>query len=190
MVTGVFTPIIERNCVVPVSREEIFHTVFDNQAVVEFPVYQGESRWTKDNILLGSVEVPVPRRRAGEVQVNCRFSYDINGLLEVDVHVPATGQQRQLVVVDKEGLSPEKIEERRAELAKLKIHPRDTDGVRATLARAERCYENSIGEAREFIGGVMLDFERILARQDPRACEAARLELNSILDEFEGHSLL
>ena len=30
----------------------------------------------------------------------CRFTYDINGLLEVDVLVPQTGERRQLVITD------------------------------------------------------------------------------------------
>ncbi len=190
LITGIFTPILERNCTVPASREKQFSTLHDNQAMVEFGIYQGESRWTRDNILLGKIDIPVPRRRAGEIQLTCRFSYDINGLLEVDVHVPETDERRQLVIVDKEGVTPEQIEARRAELARLKVHPRDTEAISAALARAGRCYENAIGEPREMIGRLIGDFEQVLARQEPRACEAARVELNRILDEIEGQAFL
>jgi molecular chaperone HscC len=158
--------------------------------VVAVPIYQGESRWTKDNILLGEVRIPFPPRKAGEVRIDCRFSYDINGLLEVDLVVPDTGEKRQLVIVDKEGLAPEELETRRAALAKIKVHPRDTDAIRATLARAGRCYENALGEAREQIGRLVSSFEDVLERQDPRACEAARAELSAILDSIEGQSFL
>lgn len=190
LVSGVFTPILERNCVIPASREKAFTTLQDNQPSVRFPIFQGESRWARDNIPLGEIDVPVPRGRAGEIWINCRFSYDINGLLEVDVHVPATDERRQLVVVDKEGLAPEELEARRKALGKLKVHPRDTEAISATLARAGRCYENSLGDTREYIGSLILAFEQVLARQDPRACEAARVELNSHLDRIEGKVLL
>jgi molecular chaperone HscC len=190
LVTGIFVPILERNCVVPASREKPFSTLHDNQSFVEFRIFQGESRWVKDNIFLGKVDIPVPKGRAGEVEVNCRFSYDINGLLEVDVHVPRTNERRQLLIVDKEGVPPAQIESRRAELAKLKVHPRDTEAIAATLSRAGRCYENSIGEMREHIGQLISEFEQVLLGQDPRACEAARTDLSSLLDQIEGQSLL
>ncbi|HEV7689665.1 MAG TPA: molecular chaperone HscC [Hyphomonadaceae bacterium] len=190
IVQGIFTPIIERNCVIPASREETFSTLRDFQPEVEFPIFQGESRWVKDNIPLGTLKVKVPKKKAHEVSVVCRFSYDINGLLEVDVHVPVTGERRQLLIVDREGISPEDIERRRGELAKLKVHPRDSDANRATMARAGRCYENSIGTEREHIGNLISQFGNVLERQDPRACEAARKELSEILDRIEGQAFL
>jgi molecular chaperone HscC len=190
LLEGVFSPILERNCVVPASREEVFSTLADNQTVVTFPIYQGESRWVKDNVHLGSVTIPVPRARAGMVQITCRFSYDINGLLEVDLHVPESGAREQLVIVDREGVSPEQLEARRAELAKLKVHPRESDAIRAVLARAGRCYENAIGEERDYIGRLISQFEDVLAQQDTRACEHARVELNKLLDGLEGQGFL
>lgn len=190
VVEGVFAPILERNVVIPASRERAFWTVTDNQSIVSVRVFQGESRWVRDNIALGEISTPVPKGKAGDVRVDCRFTYDINGLLEVDVHVPATGARRNLLIVDKETVGQEDLEARRAELAALKVHPRDTDAIRATLARAGRCYENSIGELRETISRLISEFEFTLERQDPRACEAAREELSRTLDRIEGEGLL
>ncbi|MGE0667427.1 MAG: Hsp70 family protein [Sphingomonadales bacterium] len=190
IITGIFVPIIERNVVVPASRERPFSTLEDNQQRVEIRVFQGESRWAKDNIFLGKLDIPVPKGRGGQVMINCRFSYDINGLLEVDVHVPQTNERRQLVIVDQDGVSAEQIAERRAALASLKVHPRDTEAISATMARAGRCYENAIGDIREHIGSLILQFEQVLQGQDPRACEAARVQLGEMLDQIEGQSLL
>jgi molecular chaperone HscC len=189
-IDGIFTPIIERNSVVPSSREKSFTTMRDNQAEVTFPIYQGESRWVKDNIHIGDLSVPVPREKAGKVNINCRFSYDINGLLEVDLFVPATGTKRELVIFDKDGVSAEQVEQRRKELAKLKVHPRDTDAIKATLARAGRCYENSLGEEREHLSRLITQFEKVLETQDPRSCETARVEMSKILDSIEGQAFL
>jgi molecular chaperone HscC len=137
---GLFAPIIERNTVVPTSRSHVFSTADDNQLKVTFRIFQGESRLVADNILLGEVTIPVPRAPAGEIGIDCRFSYDINGLLEVDLHVPKTGERRDLVIVDDEDISPEELEHRRAALAQLKQHPREADANRAAMARAERCF--------------------------------------------------
>jgi molecular chaperone HscC len=190
IVEGLFTPILERNCVVPASREETFSTLIDNQPAVKFPIYQGESRWVKDNVFLGDVTIPVPRGKAGQTPITCRFSYDINGLLEVDLFVAETGARQQLLIVDREGLSDVEVEARRKELAKLKVHPRDTDAIRATLARAGRCYENRIGEQRDYVGRLISQFEEVLERQDPRMCETARAEFSQVLDRLEGETFL
>jgi len=187
---GLFSPIIERNTTIPTSRMQVYSTAQDHQTMVKFGVYQGEARWVNENVYLGEIRVPVPNRPRGEVSIDVRFSYDINGLLEIDVHVPLTGEKRQLVIVDKEGVAPADLEKRRAELAKLKVHPRESDANRAALARAGRCYENFTGEARDFVGSLISRFETVLDRQDVRASDAAREDLLTALDGLEGQSYL
>ncbi len=188
---GVFEPIIERNTLIPASREKSFVAIDDRQTVVEFTVYQGESRNVTDNIALGKLSVPVPKGRATHAEVNCRFSYDINGLLEIDLYVPRTGEKRQLTIVDDEHrMNPDELRTRSAALASLKVHPRDADLNRAIVARAERCYEQSLGAKREFVGRSLSQFAAVLESQDLRAVEAARVELAKALDSLEGETFL
>jgi molecular chaperone HscC len=188
---GVFAPIIERNTVIPASRVHCFATAHDNQQAVQFGIYQGEARQVSSNVQLGSINVPVPPRPAGAVLVNCRFSYDVSGLLEVDVTIPETGVTRQLMICDDaDAPSEAEIEARRAVLAGLKIHPRDDAANAAALARAERCYESFLGERRDFIGKLIIGFEGVLERQDPRAIQQARQELEEALNALEGDRFL
>ena len=63
---GQFTPIIERNTVIPVSRSDVVHTVDDNQVRMAIRVYQGESRLVKDNVRLGELTVALPPAPAGQ----------------------------------------------------------------------------------------------------------------------------
>jgi molecular chaperone HscC len=167
-----------------------FSTIRDGQTEVKFNIYQGESRNVVDNIHLGAIKVPVPLKSAGRVSVECRFTYDINGLIEVDVHVPETSEHRQLLIVDSDGPSGDDLERQRAALAKLKVHPRDTDAARAALARAARCYEDFLGEKRDFVGAAITRFEAVLDSQDPRAVERALKELSEALDALEGETYL
>ncbi len=187
---GVFSPIIERNTVVPASRERLYSTITDNQKVVLLPIYQGESRRVEDNIRLGEVSIPVPAAPAGTVAVICRFSYDISGILEVDVHVPKTGESRQLTIVDDQSMNPNELEQRRLELAKLKLHPREADANRALMARLNRCYEQSLGARREQVGKWIQQFTAILEEQEPRAIEHAHTQLTQALDALEGETYL
>jgi len=186
---GLFSPIIERNTPVPVSREHTYSTASDYQEVVELGIYQGEARLVRDNVKLGMVKVPVPRRPRGEVAVEVRFSYDSSGLLEVDVSVPETGIARNLVIVDEEDKRDRKeFEKRREALAKLKFHPRDDAENVALMARAARCYEGFTGEAREAIGHWITQYEAALERQDPREIADGREQLAARLDQIEAHS--
>ena len=187
---GVFSPIIERNTVIPASRIQVYSTMEANQRQVKLPIYQGESRAVIDNIRLGELDVAVPAAPAGEIAIEVRFSYDINGLLEVDVHVPKTGERRELVIADEDVMSGADFQKRREALAALKHHPRDADVNRVVLARAARCYEDSLGDQRHFIGQHLDRFAFILERQDPREIDHARVELTQILDQFEGATWL
>jgi molecular chaperone HscC len=188
-IPGIFSPIIERNTVIPASRVREFSTVVDNQSNVTLDIYQGEARLVESNVKLGSIKVPVPRKPAGEVRVDCRFSYDVSGLLEVDVTVPETGIARQVVIHDEED-GDRDLAARRKVLDQLKVHPREQAANMAALARATRCYESLLGEAREILSQFVTDFEAVLDRQEPRGIEEARIALEERLDGIEGQRFL
>ena len=188
---GIFSPIIERNTVIPASRVHSYATMQENQRQVELQIYQGEARNVSANVLLGKLSVPVPPRPAGHVSIDVRFSYDASGLLEVDASVPETGTARQLVIFDEEDApSAAEIEARRQALAALKVHPREDAANAAVLARAARCYEGFLGERREAIGHIILAFEAVLERQDPREIETVRRDVEERLNLIEGERYL
>jgi len=85
--SGFFSPIIDRNTTVPVSRVERYSTFSPLQDVIDIEIYQGESRLTSENTLLGKMRLTGLRHRAGQEDggvVDMRFTYDMNGLLEVE----------------------------------------------------------------------------------------------------------
>ncbi len=181
-----FQPVIERNTVVPVSIEHNFCTVQDRQKQIDLNVYQGESRLVRNNVFLGHMMVKVPAAAAGKETVSVRFSYDMNGLLEVDVTVDSTGQRHSTVIENSPGeLTAEQIGASRRKLAALKFHPRDDEANRALITRAERLFESSLGERREYIGNLLRDFEVLLERQSPGEIRHAQRELGEILEQLE-----
>jgi len=187
----VFSPIIERNTVVPASRVKSFSTVQDNQTFVEFNIYQGESHDLSENIKLGSIRVAAPPKPAGHVSLDCRFSYDASGLLEVDVTVNDTGLTKQLVIMDEDdGAAAPDLEARRKALEALKVHPREDAANAAVLARANRCYASLLAERREYVGMQISRFQSVLDQQEPRQIETARKELEGLLDQIEGERYL
>ncbi len=181
-----FSPIIERNTTVPASRVQSYVTVRNNQKQLEMDIYQGESRLVKNNIKLGSITVNVPKAKAGEEMVELRFSYDINGLLEVDAHVPSTGERKLVTINNAPGeLTEKEIQASKIKLAKLKIHPKDDEKIAELIMRAESIYENSLEQDRADITHNLSLFEAVLERQDPKEIESMAKEFRDFLAEYE-----
>ncbi|GFN31445.1 molecular chaperone HscC [Paenibacillus xylaniclasticus] len=184
--SGYFSPIIERNSPIPISRVERYSTVVDYQEMIHLRIYQGESMRTANNLLLGELRFPIPRMRQGEASIDVRFTYDINGILEVEVTSVLTGEIKTIVIEkNAEKLSPQALAARLSALKDIKIHPRDRSENRLLLAKAERLYEESIGVKREIIMSHLAQFEGILAGQDPRRIARAAEEFKAFLDTIE-----
>ncbi len=185
--SGHYLPIIERNCTVPVSREKSIVTVHDGQTEVVVRIFQGENRLVKDNIFLGELAIAVPPRKAEEVELRVRFTYDINGLLEADVHIPLTGEHHRLVIEHNPGvLAPDEIAARLLALAALKVHPREQQVNTRVLARIDRLYEESLGETRAHVAELGRAFQQALESQDTARIDTLRAEIERQLDAFEG----
>lgn len=184
--SGYFLPIIERNSPVPISKIDNLVTISDNQTEITIKVYQGESRRVENNIALGELTVSVPRGKAGEQMVDLRYTYDINGLLEVEAIIKSTGIKKTLIIENSPGsMSEKEIKERMLALKDIKIHPRDRTENRLLLARGERLYEEALGEKRKYISKLLSEFERILSTQDPRLIEKNVKLFAERLDELE-----
>lgn len=183
---GYFAPIIERNSIVPVSREMEFQTIQLGQQEVHFGIYQGESPRVANNLRLGQIKVPVPVNRTEHERVRVRFTYDVLGLLEVEVTVVSTGQKAQLVVTKLAGeMSRSDIADALAKMARLKTHPRDDARNIHLRARIEACYAMAREDARDWVQSLLLQLEAAIERQDTKALTALRDELHQTLDRFE-----
>jgi molecular chaperone HscC len=188
---GHYLPILERNVVIPASRVERVYTLLDGQRDVRLPIYQGEARRVKDNVFLGAISMTVPPAPAGDQSIDVRFTYDINGLLEIEATVVGTGAMKRLVIEGCPGvLTAEQIDKRLRALAAFKIHPREQAENRAVMARAERLFEQLLAEERTYLGEQIRTFEQIMNRQQPTLVERARAELVQVLDRLDRHSYL
>lgn len=176
--SGLFSPILERNVVIPASRVQRYSTTEDGQRRIEIEVFQGEARMVRDNIRLGQLDVPVPRGKRGEQSLDVRFTYDNSGILEVEVVVVSTGAVHQLVIEGNPGvLTAEQIAGRRGAMAALKVHPREQAENVAALARAGRAYEESLGRMRTNIGNAIAEMLSALDRQEPGGIARERATL-------------
>lgn len=183
-IEGAFSPIIERNTVIPTSRVERYYTTHPRQEKIRIAVYQGERPWVRDNILIDAFNVTLmPTEHIQQLDV--RFSYDINGLLEVDVTLLETGA-RYSHSIDRSptGLDEQARQNSHDRLAALKVHPRDALPNRTLLARLERAWMQSLGTERERIAEWLHSFTTVLGGQQSSEIANHRSQLNNALDEL------
>jgi molecular chaperone DnaK len=99
LIPNLFSTIIPRNTVIPVTRSKLYYTTTDNQKLVRVEVSQGENVEADQNVPLGSFDVEgLPAKPAGDVAIEVQFSFDLNGILIVTAAETSSGRQQQLVV--------------------------------------------------------------------------------------------
>ncbi|WP_236674794.1 molecular chaperone HscC [Enterococcus sp. BWR-S5] len=183
-ITGVFEPIIERNTTIPVSKIKTFLTLKDNQKEVLFSVYQGEHPMVKNNLKIGELALKLPPRPA-DTPVDCRFTYDSNGVLEVIV-TDVEGNENQLIIESHPGkLNAEQLQESLQKMEDLKIHPRDRAENRLLLAKLERAYTEALGDKRQYIQRLILEFQQTLEQQDDLETKRLSVKLLQQLNAME-----
>ncbi|HEY1396458.1 molecular chaperone HscC [Roseateles sp.] len=182
-----FSPIIERNTPVPVSRMDRFVSMFDGQKVVDLDIRQGESPVGSENLHLGKLTIDLTPAPAGEAVIEVRFTYDANGLLEVDVRDVKGGRTASTLIRNTATeMSEAQVAEALKQLRALKRHPRDEEENRYLVERAKRLYEDRLGEQRVAIQSWLGQFEQALDTQDPRIIRQARQQMRQALDSIDG----
>lgn len=183
---GHFLPIIERNTPIPVSKVERLETIRDYQNRITLEIYQGESRHVENNVKLGELNIEIPEARAGVQKIDIRYTYDINGILEVEVITINTGARKRVIIEKSPGtMTKQEIEERLKVLNDIKIHPRERTEYRLLLAKGERLYAESLGEKRNEIALLLQKFEYILNLQNDKDIKKTARELSKAFDILE-----
>ena len=182
------SPIIERNSVLPTSKEGVYYTAYDGQKAIEVKVYQGEQRYCGDNTYLGCLEIAVPPAPRGQQSIRVRFTYDINGLLEVEV-AGKDGQQARLVLQGS-GMSEQEVAQRLKELSSLKLHPREQEGPRNLIARGQRLYAMTVGSMREQVAQILDWFQGELVSQESIRIAKACRKVDAFFDRVDRKSVV
>ena len=110
---GLMSVIIKRGTTIPTESSSVYHTLEDNQKVMNIDVYEGERPQTKHNHLLGEFQMtnlpPLPR---GRVNIKVTLKVDADGLLEVTAENLNTKDKKSITITAEDGrLSEERVEE-------------------------------------------------------------------------------
>ena len=180
-----FAPIIPRNTTVPTSRSEYFYTIEDYQSQVTVGIYQGESLNIDDNLFLGEFLLDVPQNLAGKEAINVRFTYDINGILEVEAKVVSTGLKKSKLIVNGD-LSEEEKNEKIKMLEEIKIQSENKNKDKLLLERANRIYAEIVNtEIRNHISEYLENYQKIVVTGDRIRIQKTKKSFSEFLDKID-----
>ena len=180
-----FAPIIPRNTTVPTSRSEYFYTIEDYQSQVTVGIYQGESLNIDDNLFLGEFLLDVPQNLAGKEAINVRFTYDINGILEVEAKVVSTGVKKSKLIINGD-LSEEEKNEKIKMLEEIKIQSENKNKDKLLLERANRIYAEIVNtEIRNHISEYLENYKMVVATGDRIRIQKVKESFSQFLDKID-----
>lgn len=150
---GKMCMMIERNSILPCRVTKRFVTASEFQNEISFKIYQGENYDPNQNLKIGEVLIPVPPAPAGREGVTVTFTYNINGILEVQAVSDSTSQAVNAVLVSGfKQLSAKQVAAKREQLEAFSYLSKEEEEHKAILAMAERLYAETSGELREYVG--------------------------------------
>ncbi len=183
--TGYFMPIIHRNTTIPVSKEDSVATLHDNQTEMSIRVFQGEHRKVEGNLFLGELKVRGIPSGPKEKVVLIRFTYDLNGILEVEAIIDETGKKASVVLANNaQGLDERELRQAVKKLQKLKYYPRDDSRNRRLLLFCENLVGEVSPHQREGLEMVINQYEDAMASGEREYFESARENLLIALSEL------
>ena len=137
-------------------------------------------------MLLGSLNVRGIPRATKSQTVTVRFTYDNNGVLEIDAVIDATGNSfRLLITKHASHLSERALADALQRMQALKIHPRSDTANQFTLKRAERLYQEVPVFMRHELTDRIDAFENALDSQEPDQIKVYREQLELFLSAFD-----
>jgi molecular chaperone DnaK len=152
-----FSTIIRRNTRIPVSRAEVYRTMYDGQDGVDVEVFQGESPLCSENTPVGSFFYPLKTAPAHS-RVLVEFAYDREGLVRISVDQKGYDNRKEVtldirggkiedtVAGDTDGTPVNYLSEKARRFA---VDQRLEDTVRAEIRRVGMDYEDAIRSAED-----------------------------------------
>lgn len=177
--------IIPKNKTLPTSKVQRYRTVCDNQRSIMFNIYQGEKKKASSNLLLESISIDVPPRMKGEAYADVRFSYDLNGIFDIDIHCPLNNKRVQRHIGADAGIDDERLNELKLKMEELKQDPREIPEIKYLLNKAARMYEEGNEAQRRALMAEMNRFDYVLKEKSIEQCKKAAIVFSITLDNIE-----
>jgi len=116
MTSDVYVPVIKRNSALPVGKEELFYTNYDNQQDILVEIFQGDEPLASENIFIGNFWIKgLSKAKAGNL-ILLNLELDVNGILKVTAKEKATGLARTVTMDTANKGTGTNLEEKRSNI--------------------------------------------------------------------------
>jgi molecular chaperone DnaK (HSP70) len=192
-----FVPLIRKNTPIPVTKSEVFSTVFDGQEAVEIMVYQGEDEDALNNTEIGRFLIEGLKNVPQGNPILTTFSLDLNGILHVSSQEKETGLERSIRIDNAiSRFNNEELEHAKERVSSLfneqgqptKPQPRGDDNqirAQALIEKAESLMINAGDEDREDLVNLVEMVNDALQAKDPDTLQKATDELTDLVYYLE-----
>jgi len=197
-----YVPLIHKNTPIPVTKSEVFFTLYDHQDTVRVHVYQGEDPDALNNIEIGQFTVEHLSKAPAGNPIVLQFSLDLNGIMNVTAREKNTGLEKSIRIDNvltrfQEG----ELETARARVEALFGGGQTIEGetvapaaptehqlqaqARAVVEKAQRLLDRASEDDREDIINLIEKITDALAAEDFAAVKTPLAELSDILFYLE-----
>lgn len=98
LTSDMYVSVIKRNSPLPVGKEELFCTNYDNQQDILVEIFQGDAPLASENIFIGNFWIKgLSKAKAGNL-ILLNLELDVNGILKVTAKEKATGLARTVTM--------------------------------------------------------------------------------------------
>lgn len=181
--------LIPRNTPLPTSKVRSYYATVENQVRFTISIRQGESVIPALNQEIAYMEVPTPKCNVYDFLGDVRFTYDINGLLLVDV-TTSDGQTFSKEIIS-EGctIEPGEYDIIKKKLEALREREVDDEDIPYLNAKCERMIQESVGARRDMIISRQREFMTAIAKANPHKIRAEKDKFMKFLNELESDDL-
>jgi molecular chaperone DnaK (HSP70) len=199
-----YVPLIHKNTPIPVTKSEVFFTLYDHQDTVRVHVYQGEDPDALNNIEIGQFTVEHLSKAPAGNPIVLQFALDLNGIMNVTAREKNTGLEKSIRIdnvltrfqegeletararVDALFGGGETIEGEAAALAAAAPTEHQLQvQARAVVEKAQRLLDRASEDDREDIINLIEKITDALAAEDFAAVKTPMAELSDILFYLE-----
>ena len=95
---AVYAPIIKRNTSIPVTRSEVYFTMYENQEAVDVNIFQGEELDATKNLPIGQFLVEGLSKAPANSPIVLELALDNDGILNVTAVEKNTGLKKSITI--------------------------------------------------------------------------------------------
>ena len=182
---GSFSVIIPQNQVLPCSMVEFYTNAYDFIDQIKFKVYQGENIVAEKNQLLSEIIVPIEKRPRGQVVLRVRYSYDINGIFDVEISGDGVLVNQYTQLGNSSGLSEDEIAKKRGNLQAMKKNMANDNYSQLLIEKACRLAEECNIKQREQIELALRQYIQTIHGTESYDPREARTKLEEVIHQVE-----